>query len=52
MKVAFSIGYDLHYGSLLREWLNEKQLQLIKEVHNFVQMLPPPTTESATEWVI
>jgi hypothetical protein len=52
MKAAFSIGYDLHNGSLLREWLNEKQLQLIKEVRSFVQMIPTPNTEPAVEWTI
>lgn len=41
-KVAFSIGYDLHNGAKLREWLNRKQLHLIKEVRSFVQMMPQP----------
>ena len=50
MKAAFSIGYDLHSGALLREWLNTKQLQLIKEVRNFVQMIPTPAHEA--EWII
>ena len=52
MKAAFSIGYDLHNGSLLREWLNEKQLHLIKEVRTFVQMISTPSTDSAVEWTI
>ena len=52
MKAAFQITYDTPNGSLLQEWLNAQQLSLIKEVHNFVQMLPPPATESAAEWVI
>jgi hypothetical protein len=52
MKVAFSIGYDVHNGNLLREWLNVKQLQLIKEIRNFVQMIPPPQKESSAEWNI
>lgn len=52
MKIAFRIGYDLHNGSLLREWLNLKQLQLIKEVRAFVQMIPPPQKKNTAEWVI
>ncbi|MDD2781171.1 hypothetical protein [Sulfuricurvum sp.] len=52
MKAAFSIGYDLHNGSLLREWLNVKQLQLIKEVRAFVQMIPTPAVSHEVEWVI
>jgi hypothetical protein len=52
IKVAFSIGYDLHNGSLLREWLNTKQLQLIKEVRTFVQMIPPPEETNVMEWII
>ncbi len=52
MKAAFSIGYDLHNGALLREWLNEKQLQLIKEVRAFVQMIPPPEETNQVEWII
>ncbi|HZF69801.1 hypothetical protein [Sulfuricurvum sp.] len=52
MKAAFQITYDTPNGSLLHEWLNTQQLSLIKEVHNFVQMLPSPTAESAAEWVI
>lgn len=52
MKNAFSIGYDLHNGALLREWLNAKQLQLIKEVRTFVQMIPPPEENGKIEWVI
>lgn len=50
MKAAFIIEYDLHNGALLREWLNAQQLRLIKEVRNFVQMIPPPA--KAEDWVI
>ncbi|OHD84828.1 hypothetical protein [Sulfuricurvum sp. RIFCSPLOWO2_12_FULL_43_24] len=52
MKTAFTIGYDLHNGSLLREWLNSKQLQLIKEVRTFVQMIPAPPINEESEWII
>lgn len=52
MKAAFTIGYDLHNGYLLREWLNTNQLKLIKEVRSFVQMIPPPKRESTMDWVI
>ncbi|MDD2267229.1 hypothetical protein [Sulfuricurvum sp.] len=52
MKVAFSIGYDLHNGSLLREWLNAKQLRLIKEVRTFVQMIPPSEETKPADWII
>lgn len=52
MKTAFSIGYDLHNGNLLREWLNAKQLQLIKEVRTFVQMIPTPPVDREAEWII
>lgn len=52
MKVAFSIGYDLHNGELLREWMNAGQLRLIKEIRNFIQMLPTPVKEIPHDWVI
>ena len=39
VKAAFTIGYTLHEGTFLREWLNKQQLARIKEVRNFVQML-------------
>lgn len=54
MKAAFSIGYDLHNGNLLREWLNMKQLQLIREIRSFVQMLPEgqPLADNNSEWFI
>lgn len=52
MKTAFTIGYDLHNGNLLREWLNSKQLQLIKEVRSFVQMMPAPQVNDPSEWII
>lgn len=50
MKVAFAIDYDSHNGALLHNWLNAQQIRLIKEVRNFVQMIPPPQT--AEDWVI
>lgn len=50
MKVAFTIEYDVHNGELLRDWLNAQQIRLIKEVRNFVQMIPPP--KMAEDWVI
>jgi hypothetical protein len=52
MKVAFSVGYDLHNGAILREWLNSAQLRLIKEVRNFIQMIPSPAKEIPHDWVI
>lgn len=52
MKAAFTIGYDLHSGSVLREWLNSKQLQLIKEVRSFVQMIPAQPLQDESEWII
>jgi len=52
MKAAFTIGYDLHNGAILREWLNMKQLKIIKEVRNFVEMLPSPEREMPQDWVI
>ncbi|WP_310440193.1 hypothetical protein [Sulfuricurvum sp.] len=52
MKIAFTIGYDLHNGALLREWMNAGQLQLIKEVRNFIQMIPTPEKETPHNWVI
>ncbi|MFZ2891023.1 hypothetical protein [Sulfuricurvum sp.] len=53
MKVAFSISYDVQNGNLLREWLNNKQLQLIREVRTFVQMLPAPhPVSNSGEWNI
>lgn len=51
MKVAFSIGYDLQNGNKLREWLNEKQLHLIKEIRSFVQTMPEIRHDDS-EWVI
>jgi hypothetical protein len=51
MKVAFRIGYDLQSGNKLREWLNEKQLELIKEIRNFVQTIPEPRHEDP-DWMI
>lgn len=50
MKVAFAIDYDVHNGEGLRDWLNAQQIRLIKEVRNFVQMIPPPKV--ADDWVI
>lgn len=52
MKAAFSIGYDLHNGNLLRDWLNAQQLRIIKEVRNFVQMIPMPEQVITPEWTI
>ncbi len=51
MKVAFQIGYDLQNGHKLREWLNDKQLQLIKEIRNFVQTMPELHHEDP-DWMI
>ncbi|MGD9970991.1 MAG: hypothetical protein AB7S65_11115 [Sulfuricurvum sp.] len=39
MKVAFTIGYNLHNGALIREWLTTAQLERIHEIRGFVQML-------------
>lgn len=52
MKAAFAINYDVHNGNMLRNWLNAQQLRLIKEVRNFVQMIPSQKKESPPEWVI
>lgn len=52
LKAAFTIGYDLHNGALLREWFNGEQLRLIKEVRNFVQMIPIPESEPSEDWII
>ena len=52
MKVAFTIGYDFQNGELLREWMNAGQLRLIKEIRNFIQMIPPPEREIPHDWVI
>jgi hypothetical protein len=41
MKVAFSIGYDSPSGAILREWMHAKQLALIQEVRNYLQMVSP-----------
>lgn len=41
MKVALSIGYDSENGAILHGWMNTKQLALIKEVRNYVQMISP-----------
>lgn len=51
MKVAFRIGYDLQNGNKLREWLNQKQLELIKEIRSFVQTIPEPRHEGS-DWEI
>lgn len=52
MKAAFTIGYDLQNGELLRDWMNTGQLRLIKEIRNFIQMIPPPEKEIPHDWVI
>ena len=39
MKVAFRTAYDLHNEMLLHTWTNNEQLNLIKKVRNFVQMI-------------
>ncbi len=40
MKFAFSCEYDAPNATSIHEWLNSRQLRLIKEVRSFVQMLP------------
>jgi hypothetical protein len=52
MKVVFMIQYDAHNAAVLQEWLNAQQLQLIKEVRSFIQMLPVSTVQTPPEWVI
>lgn len=52
MKVAFTIGYDLQNGELLRDWMNAEQLRLIKEIRNFIQIIPTPVKEVPHDWVI
>lgn len=53
IKLAFTIEYDQHCGHLLKEWMTAKQLHLIKEIRNFVQMVPPPKEpEPSHDWSI
>ncbi len=47
MKVAFKIAYDLHNETLLHTWTNNEQLNLIKKVRNFVQMISAQNTDIA-----
>jgi hypothetical protein len=51
MKAALMISYEAREETLLREWLTAKQLQLIKEIHTFTEMVPPPQ-ESTADWII
>jgi hypothetical protein len=46
MKVAFSIAYDSHNETLLHNWTNNEQHNLIKKVRNFIQMISGQTTEN------
>jgi hypothetical protein len=51
MKAALMISYEAREETLLREWLTDKQLHLIKEIHTFTEMVPPPQ-ESTADWII
>lgn len=44
MKVAFSIAYDSHNETLLHNWMNNEQHNVIKKVRNFVQMISAENT--------
>lgn len=52
MKAAFTIAYDANVGHMLKEMLNSKQLHLIKEIHNIIDMIPSPSDKSAEDWSI
>lgn len=45
MKVAFKIAYDSHNETLLHAWTNSAQLNLIKKIRNFVQMISAQKTD-------
>lgn len=49
MKAAFKISYDSHNETLLHEWTNNEQLNLIKKVRNFVQMISGQKTDIPDE---
>lgn len=52
MKSAFTIVYDVSSGHLLKEMLNSKQLHLIKEIHDIIEMIPSPHNKSGEDWSI
>lgn len=53
MKAVFKISYDSKEGGALHDWMNAKQLRIIKEVQNFVRMSPAPKrAEQHGDWVI
>jgi len=45
MKVAFKITYDSHNEALLHEWTNVEQLNLIRTIRNYVQMISGQKTD-------
>lgn len=45
MKVAFKIAYDSHNETLLHEWTNNEQLNLIRTIRNYVQMISGQRTD-------
>lgn len=49
MKVAFSIICDSHNETLLHTWTNNEQLNLIKHVRNYVQMISGQKTDIPDE---
>lgn len=51
-KAAFTMEYDAHNGMILKDWMTHKQLQLIKEIQNFVRMVPSLDTNHEHGWVI
>lgn len=51
VKVAFSMQYDSRNDELLHAWLNARQIMLIKEVRNFIQMVSA-APEAGNDWVI
>jgi len=49
MKVAFKIAYDSHNEMLLHVWTNDAQLNIIKKIRNFVQMISGQKTDMSDE---
>lgn len=45
MKVAFKISYDSYNETLLHAWTNAEQLNLIRKIHNYVQMISGEKTD-------
>lgn len=45
MKIAFKISYDSHNETLLHAWTNTEQLNLIRKIRNYVQMISGQKTD-------